>query len=72
MKYFGKLLPYVTEGFEIYFDVFNLYLNSSFFNYNQKKKLNDFKLKFAKIEKINALKKNETINYKKFSNARKN
>ena len=66
MIYFGILLPNVTDGFDFYYDIFNLYLNSSYFNNNQKKKLNDFKLKFAEIEKINALKKNRTFHYKKY------
>ena len=61
---FGKFLPYVTDGFELYFDVFNLYLNSTYFDNNQKKKINDFKFNFAKIKKLNALKKNASIHNK--------
>ena len=44
---FGGRIQYLTSGFDYILDVFNLYLNSSFFNQDQKNNINGFKEKIV-------------------------
>ena len=40
-----KYLPYVTQGLDFILDTLDLYLNSSYFSFDEKKNLSDFKAK---------------------------
>ena len=40
-----KYLPYVTQGLDFILDTLDLYLNSSYFSFDEKKNLGDFKAK---------------------------
>ena len=42
IMFFGKFLPNVTYGFNYFLSVLDLYINSSYFNYKKKKKINLF------------------------------
>ena len=44
---FGGRIQYLTSGFDYILDVFNLYLNCSFFNQDQKNNINGFKEKIV-------------------------
>ena len=44
---FGGRIQYLTSGFDYILDVFNLYLNCSFFNQDQKNNINGFKKKIV-------------------------
>ena len=44
---FGGRIQYLTSGFDYILDVFNLYLNCSFFNQEQKNNINGFKKKIV-------------------------
>ena len=46
-KEFGERIQYLSSGFDYILDVFNLYLNSSFFNQQQKNYINYFKDKIV-------------------------
>ena len=62
IRLFGKFLPNVTVGFNYFLKVLDLYINSSYFNNKQKKKLNFFKSKL--IERMKRLKyKNNENNF---------
>ena len=50
---FSSRIQYLTEGFDYIIDVFNSYLNSSFFNYEQKNQLNEIKRKIIDRKKVN-------------------
>ena len=50
---FSSRIQYLTEGFDYIIDVFNSYLNSSFFNYEQKNQLNEIKRKIIDRKKDN-------------------
>ena len=50
---FGTRIQYLTSGFDYILNVFDLYLNSSFFNEEQKKSINSYKEKI--IERKNQL-----------------
>ena len=63
IRLFGKFLPNVTVGFNYFLKVLDLYINSSYFNNKQKKKLNFFKSKL--IERMKRLKyKNDENKFK--------
>ena len=51
MRLFGKFIPNVTMGLDYILNVFDLYINSSYFNNIHKKKLKCFKSKFAATKK---------------------
>ena len=51
MNIFGKFIPYVTEGFDFIYKVFELYLNSPYLDKSQKEHLNIYKTKFIEREK---------------------
>ena len=51
MNAFGKFIPYVKNGFDFIFNVFELYLNSPYFNEAQKSHLNEYKNKFLNVQK---------------------
>ena len=53
MNAFGKFIPYVKNGFDFIFNVFDLYLNSPYFYDAQKNHLNEYKNKFLKVQKNN-------------------
>lgn len=55
MRLFGKYLPYLNDGLDYILDIIRLYLNSSYFNHTQKKKMKLFELEFIERRK-------ETIN----------
>ena len=46
MNAFGKFIPYVKNGFDFIFNVFELYLNSPYFYDAQKNHLNESKTNF--------------------------
>ena len=48
---FGGRIQYLTEGFDQIIDVFNLYLNSTFFDQSQKSKLNEYKTRLIERQK---------------------
>ena len=63
MRLFGKFIPNVTIGIDYILNVFDLYINSSYFNHIHKKRLNCFKSKFAKIKKkLNNKNEKDTFN----------
>lgn len=65
MKFFGQYIHDLTEGFDTILDVFDLYLNSSYFNQSQKVKIAYFKFKFVE-RKNNILFQYHNISYKFF------
>ena len=62
MRLFGKFIPNVTIGLDYILNVFDLYINSSYFNDIRKKRLNFFKSKFAEIKKkVNSTNEKDTF-----------
>ena len=51
VKSFGTLMDHLTEGFDFIVDTMDLYLNSSFFDEEEKKNINIFKTKLINQKK---------------------
>ena len=51
MRNLGRFIPFVTDGFDFISDVFELYLNSPYFDKNQKDYINDYAIKFLNRQK---------------------
>jgi len=49
---FGNLINHLTKGFNFIIDTLNLYLNSSYFDEEQKSIINNFKLKIIERQKV--------------------